>query len=125
MKIGILGYGNLGRGVEAAIKKNPDMDLVAIFTRRNPSDLKINSNASVVSTNEIESWKNKIDVLILTPEVLLYKFPKKIDEKNIYMYIYAMRKAGTNRNRTQQPDLLPWRWTRLLPPAWGSPNYLL
>ncbi len=63
--IGILGYGNLGRGVEKAVLKNPDMNLCAIFTRRNPDDLKVNSNAQVVSVDEIENWKDKIDVLIL------------------------------------------------------------
>lgn len=65
MRIGILGYGNLGRGVEYSIKQNPDMELVAVFTRRNPQDLKINSDAKVVSLDEIEQWKDKIDVLIL------------------------------------------------------------
>ena len=64
-RIGILGYGNLGRGVECAIKKNSDMELCAIFTRRNPSDLKVDSNARVVSCNEIEQWSDKIDVLII------------------------------------------------------------
>ena len=65
MRIGILGYGNLGRGVEFSIKQNPDMELVAVFTRRNPADLKINSNAKVVSIDDIEQWQDKIDVLIL------------------------------------------------------------
>ena len=65
MKIGILGYGNLGRGVEKAVLKNSDVELVAIFTRRNPSDLKVKSNAQVVNVSEIEQWKDKIDVLIL------------------------------------------------------------
>ena len=65
MKIGILGYGNLGRGVEYAVRQNSDMELVAVFTRRNPSDLKINSDAKVVSISEIENWKDKIDVLII------------------------------------------------------------
>ena len=65
MKIGILGYGNLGKGVEYSITQNPDMELVAVFTRRNPSELKINSNAQVVSLDEIEQWQEKIDVLIL------------------------------------------------------------
>ena len=65
MRIGILGYGNLGRGVEYAVSQNPDMELVAVFTRRNPSDLKINSNAKVVNIDEIEQWQDKIDVLIL------------------------------------------------------------
>ena len=65
INIGILGYGNLGRGVEKAVRNNLDMKLVAIFTRRNPSELKVNSDAQVVSVNEIENWKDKIDVLIL------------------------------------------------------------
>ena len=65
MRVGILGYGNLGRGVENAIKQNPDMELVAVFTRRNPAELKINSNAQVVSLDEIEKWQDKIDVLVL------------------------------------------------------------
>ena len=41
IRIGILGYGNLGRGVECAIKQNPDMELAAVFTRRDPGDVKI------------------------------------------------------------------------------------
>ncbi|MBO6273678.1 diaminopimelate dehydrogenase [bacterium] len=65
MRIGILGYGNLGRGVENAVKQNPDAELVAVFTRRNPADLKINSDAKVLNVSEIENWKDKIDVLIL------------------------------------------------------------
>lgn len=65
IKLGILGYGNLGRGVENAMKFNDDMGLCVIFTRRNPSDVKINSNTPVVSVNDIEQWKDKIDVLII------------------------------------------------------------
>ena len=65
MKIGILGYGNIGRGVEFAITQNPDMELVAVFTRRNPESLKINSDAKVVNISEIEQWQDKIDVLII------------------------------------------------------------
>jgi len=65
IRVGILGYGNLGRGVEKAIKLNSDMQLNAIFTRRKPSDLKINSNAQVVSIDEIDKWADKTDVLIL------------------------------------------------------------
>ena len=65
MRIGILGYGNLGRGVEYAITQNLDMELVAIFTRRKPENLKINSDAKVVSISDIENWKDKIDVLII------------------------------------------------------------
>ena len=66
MRIGILGYGNLGRGVEAAVRQNPDMELVAVFTRRNPDSVKIQTaSAKVLSVDEIENWKDKIDVLIL------------------------------------------------------------
>ena len=66
IRIGILGYGNLGRGVECAVKQNPDMELAAVFTRRNPEDVKIlTGSASVCSISEVESWKDKIDVLIL------------------------------------------------------------
>ena len=66
MRLGIVGYGNLGRGVESAIAQNSDMELVAVFTRRAPEDLKINSKAAkVLHISELENWKNKIDVLIL------------------------------------------------------------
>lgn len=65
MKLAVLGYGNLGKGIEAAVKQNPDVELVAIFTRRNPNELKINSNAKVLNVSEIENYKSEIDVLIL------------------------------------------------------------
>lgn len=65
IRIGILGYGNLGKGIEAGIKYNSDMELVAIFTRRNPEDLKTQTNTKVVSVDEIKKWKDKVDVMIL------------------------------------------------------------
>ena len=66
MRIGILGYGNLGRGVEYAVKENADMELVAVFTRRNPSTVKIQTpNVPVISADDAENWKDKIDVMIL------------------------------------------------------------
>ena len=66
MKIAILGYGNLGRGVECAVRENSDMELVAVFTRRNPKDVKIRTaGVPVVSVEEIEAWQGKVDVLIL------------------------------------------------------------
>ena len=65
-RIGILGYGNLGRGVECAIRQNPDMELAAVFTRRNPSGVKIlTETAAVRSVDEAVDWKDKLDVLIL------------------------------------------------------------
>ena len=66
MKIGILGYGNLGRGVECAIKQNPDCTLAAVFTRRDPSSVKIlTSGVPVYSVNNIEKHKSEVDVLII------------------------------------------------------------
>jgi diaminopimelate dehydrogenase len=66
IKIGIVGYGNLGRGVECAIRQNPDMELTAVFTRRSPETLKIlTPDVPVVSLNDIQAWKGKLDVLIL------------------------------------------------------------
>ena len=66
IKIGILGYGNLGRGVECAIKHNDDEELVAVFTRRDPSTVKIlTEGVAVVNVADIENWKDKIDVLII------------------------------------------------------------
>lgn len=66
IKIGILGYGNLGRGVECAVKQNPDMEVAAVFTRRNPSDVKIlTEGAAVCNIADVPEWKGKIDVMIL------------------------------------------------------------
>ncbi|HEY8343693.1 MAG TPA: diaminopimelate dehydrogenase [Bacillota bacterium] len=62
-KVGIVGYGNLGRGVEAAIAQNPDAELVAIFTRR-PVD-KVQAGGKVVHISKLLEYKGKIDVLIL------------------------------------------------------------
>ncbi len=66
IRIGILGYGNLGRGVECAIKQNPDMELVAVFTRRSPESVSIlTKEAAVCNIADVETWKDKIDVMIL------------------------------------------------------------
>ena len=66
VRIGILGYGNLGRGIECAIKQNDDMELVAVFTRREPKNVNIlTKSAAVCSVDDIIDWKDKIDVLIL------------------------------------------------------------
>ena len=65
-RIGIYGYGNLGRGVENAIKQNPDMELVAVFTRRDPATVKINTpGASVVHSDKAAEMADKIDVMII------------------------------------------------------------
>ena len=66
IRIGIIGYGNLGRGVECAIKQNPDMELEAVFTRRAPENVQIlTKTAKVCSVNDVEQWKDKIDVMII------------------------------------------------------------
>lgn len=66
IRIGIMGYGNLGRGVECAVKQNSDMEVVAVFTRRDPKTLAIlTEGASVCHADEAEAWKDKIDVMIL------------------------------------------------------------
>ncbi len=66
MKIAIYGYGNLGKGVELAIRQNDDMELFGVFTRRNPESLKLMTDGvGVYSANDIEKYKNDIDVLII------------------------------------------------------------
>ena len=66
MKIGILGYGNLGKGVEAAIKQNPDCELTAVFTRRDPASVKIlTAGVPVYNVADVEKHKNDVDVLII------------------------------------------------------------
>ena len=66
MKLGIYGYGNLGKGVENAIARNADMELAAVFTRRDPGSLTIATpNVPVVSADELPAWADRIDVLML------------------------------------------------------------
>ena len=66
IRIGIYGYGNLGRGVECAIMQNPDMELVAVFTRRDPSTVTlINKDVPVYKTEDALNMTDKIDVMIL------------------------------------------------------------
>ncbi len=66
IRIGIYGYGNLGRGVESAIRQNKDMELVAVFTRRDPSTLKIRTEgAKVCHVDDAPKMQNDIDVMIL------------------------------------------------------------
>ena len=66
IKIGIVGYGNLAKGVECAIRQNPDMELKAVFTRRDPASVKIMTpDVPVLALSEAENWKDRIDVMIL------------------------------------------------------------
>src|SRR5690606_4767279 len=63
IRIGITGYGNLGRGAEVAISQQPDMELVAVFSRRDPSE--VSSSVPAVHYDEIASWQDRIDVMLL------------------------------------------------------------
>lgn len=66
IRIGIMGYGNLGRGIECAIRQNPDMELKAVFTRRDPATVKIlTEGVPVYRAEEAPAKKDEIDVLIL------------------------------------------------------------
>ena len=65
MKLAIYGYGNLGRGVECAVKQNPDAELVAVFTRRDPDTVQTLTGVPVYSANDILSYKDQLDVLII------------------------------------------------------------
>ncbi len=65
IKIGIFGYGNLGRGVEYAVRQNSDMELSAVFTRRAPESVKTVTGVPVYSVDDISKMKDEIDVLIL------------------------------------------------------------
>ena len=65
-RIGILGYGNLGKGVELAARQNDDIELVAIFSRRDPSTITpLTAGVPVFSVDDIEAHTNDIDVLVL------------------------------------------------------------
>ena len=95
-KIGILGYGNLGKGVECAVKEANDMELVAVFTRRNPKNVTIlTENVPVCHIDEVADWKDKIDVMILcggsatdlpvqTPQEVLHQMDKSAFCVSVY-----------------------------------------
>ena len=66
IRIGIVGYGNIGRGVEQSIKRNDDMELKAVFTRRDPASVSIQTEGAVVKHfDDMEAMKDEIDVMIL------------------------------------------------------------
>ena len=108
VKLGIMGYGNLGRGVEAAVKHNPDMSLVAVFTRRDPASVKpLTPGVKVYRAEDAKDHASEIDVLILcggsatdlpvqTPEYV--KYFNVVDSfdthANIPAHFDAVDKAG-------------------------------
>lgn len=65
IRIGIYGYGNLGRGVELAIQQNPDLTCVGVFTRRDPESVKTLTGIPVYASKDVLDWKNQIDVMVL------------------------------------------------------------
>ena len=65
IRVGIYGYGNLGRGVELACRQNADMEVVGVFTRRDPALVKTATGAPVYAADDVLAWKDKIDVMIL------------------------------------------------------------
>ena len=65
IKVAIAGYGNLGRGVECAVKQNNDMELYGVFTRREPETVKTLTNTNVYHIDDILEHKGKVDVLII------------------------------------------------------------
>ena len=66
IRVGILGYGNLGKGVESAIAQNDDMELKAVFTRRNPKNVKVRTaGVKVLQADELSHMQDELDVLIL------------------------------------------------------------
>ena len=66
IRIGIFGYGNLAKGVELAVNAAPDMELAAVFTRRNPEGVTIRTaGVPVVKADEAHLWQDKIDVMVL------------------------------------------------------------
>lgn len=65
IRIGICGYGNLGKGVQKAISQNSDMELVAVFTRRDPAQISKQTSVKVLPISEVAQWMNQIDVMIM------------------------------------------------------------
>lgn len=65
MRVGIVGYGNLGKGVESAIMQNDDMELVGVFTRRDPSTVNVITGAKAYNVADLDKMKDDIDVLVI------------------------------------------------------------
>ena len=65
IKVGIIGYGNLGRGVECAVSSAPDMEVIGVFTRRSPDTVKTAAGAKVYPVTELNAFVGKADVMVL------------------------------------------------------------
>ncbi len=113
IRVGIYGYGNLGRGVELACHQNADMEVVGVFTRRNPASVKTATGVSVYAADDVLAWKDKIDVMILcggsstdlpkqTP--MLAQYFNVVDSfdthANIPAHVAAVNAAAENAKKT-------------------------
>ena len=65
MRIGIYGYGNLGKGGERSIRQNPDMELAGVFTRRDPGTVQTVTGAPVFAADRVEEFENRVDVMVI------------------------------------------------------------
>lgn len=130
IRIGILGYGNLGRGVECAVEENDDMELVAVFTRRDPASVKIwSKNVPVVSVKDVEDWSDKIDVMILcggsatdlpkqTPEYV--KYFNVIDSFDTHAFLSILLRSTMQPKRAAISASSPSAGTRACSPSPAS-----
>lgn len=121
IRIGIVGYGNLGKGVEAAVKNNADMELIAVFTRRDPASIKLlTEGVKVFSFSEIAQHKDEIDVMIncggsatdlplTTPEIA--KYYNVIDSFDTHAKIAEHMKAvGKNAQAAEKTAIISVGW---------------
>ena len=107
IRVGIMGYGNLGRGIECAIKQNPDMELAAVFTRRNPDSVKIlTEGVTVYPAKDAKDLADQVDVLILcggsatdlpeqTPEYA--KYFNVVDSFDTHAYLNELRHGNDTK----------------------------
>lgn len=121
IRIGIAGYGNLGKGVEAAVKNNADMELIAVFTRREPSSIKVlTEGVKVLPFSEISQHKDEIDVMIncggsatdlpqTTPEIA--KYYNVIDSFDTHANILEHMKAvGKSAQEAETTAIISVGW---------------
>ena len=121
IRIGIAGYGNLGKGVEAAVKNNADMELIAVFTRREPSSIKVlTEGVKVLPFSEISQYKDEIDVMIncggsatdlpqTTPEIA--KYYNVIDSFDTHANILDHMKAvGKSAQEAETTAIISVGW---------------
>lgn len=121
IRIGIAGYGNLGKGVEAAVKNNADMELIAVFTRREPSSIKVlTDGVKVLPFSEISQHKDEIDVMIncggsatdlpqTTPEIA--KYYNVIDSFDTHANILEHMKAvGKSTQEAETTAIISIGW---------------